>query len=448
MKGNHGLTPSDADHRPARVGPLRSSRRLLVVVARVLLFGVRLGVRALAARFGRRRRSAGALLGEELCALCEALGPTFIKLGQIVSTRPDLLPPAVVGPLARLQDDVAPFDAADLPAILEEELGRPTEELFDALDIEPVAAASIAQVHRARLLDGRDVALKVRRPGIVEQVTCDLHVVGTLTRALAKLPPMRVVPLVELAEELGGPIRQQLDLEREAQSLRRFREHFRGVEHITMPVLVDELCTERVLTMEYLDGLEKVTSGRFSESERRTAALAGLRALYKMIFLDGFIHADLHPGNVFLRQWGELVVLDMGLVAELTDDDLQDFVDFFFGLINDQGEVCARIVWDTALYREPNADRAAFTAAICDLVAEHSRLKSHEFEVASFVYDLIEIQRRSGLRGSTKFIMTVLSMVVFDGICKQLYPECDFQGEARGFLIMAKYRHNAVAAAV
>lgn len=432
----------------ARAGALRVSGRLLAIAGRVLLFSGRLAVRSLANRIGRRRRAPGALLGEELCTLCETLGPTFTKLGQILSTRPDLLPPDVVRPLARLQDDVAPFDGARLPGILEETFGRPTGEVFSDLDLEPVASASIAQVHRARLPDGRDVAVKVRRPGVVERVTGDLALVSGLARALARLPGMDVVPLVELARELGDPIRQQLDFVREARSLRRFRSNFRHVEHVTMPVLVEELCTDRVLVMEYLDGLERVTSTRFSDTERRTAALAGLRALYKMIFLDGFIHADMHPGNVFLREWGELVVLDMGLVAELSDDDLQNFVDFFFGLVNNRGEVCARIVWDTALHRTPRADRAAFTAAICELVAAHARLKSHEFEVTRFVYDLIETQRRHGIRGSTQFIMTVLSMVVYDGICKQLYPECDFQREARGYLITAKYRHNRVTATV
>jgi ubiquinone biosynthesis protein len=322
------------------------------------------------------------------------------------------------------------------------------EEVFESFDLEPLASASIAHVHRATLPDGREVAVKIRRPGSVRQVEADLALMARGAHLLAKLPPLRVMPLTELVAELSAPIRQQLDFEREAENLRRFRTHFEGVEHIAMPVLVEELCTPSVLTMEYLDGLEKVTSERFSAAERRTAALAGLRALYRMIFTHGFVHADMHPGNVYLRRWGEVVILDMGLVAELSDDDLRDFVDFFFGLVNDQGEICARILWETAPYRAPRADREQFTAAIVELVSRHARLKSHEFEVSLFVYQLIDIQRRSGIRGATNFIMTVLSMVVFDGICKQLYPDCDFQREARGFLIMARYRKTRMAAAV
>ena len=421
--------------------------RFFEIAVSTLFHGVRLVCRWLGSRLLGRRVSPRALLGEELRALCERLGATFIKLGQVLSSRPDLLSPELTAPLARLQDDVAPFAHAERE--IERVFGRPLAELFEHFESEPAASASIAQVHRARLHDGRKVAVKIRRPGISRRVEDDFRMMHAFARWLGALPPMRLVPMGELIAELEAPIRQQLDFYREVASLERFRANFDGVEHVTLPVPVPELCRASVLTMELLEDLEKVTSARFTGDERRTAALAGLRALYKMIFVDGFIHADMHPGNVFLRQWGELVILDMGLVAELSEDDLQNFVDFFFGLVNNQGEICARIVYDTALYVSPRCDREQFEAAIVEMVGRHSALKSHEFEVTHFVYELIETQRRHGIRGSTQFIMTVLSMVVYDGICKLLYPECEFQKEARGYLIAAKYRrHQRLAIAV
>jgi ubiquinone biosynthesis protein len=132
----------------------------------------------------------------------------------------------------------------------------------------------------------------------------------------------------------------------------------------------------------------------------------------------------------------------MGLVARLDETDQRDFVDFFFGLVNNQSRECARIIYDNASYRGRNCDRHAFESAMVELIGRHSALKAHEFEVTYFVYQLMELQRRFSLRGSTKFMMTILSMVVYDGICKQLYPECDFQNEARGFLITARYRRK------
>ena len=389
-----------------------------------------------------RRDECGRALGESLARLCEALGPTFIKGGQILSSRPDLLPESMGPPLLRLQDQIAPFDSAQIPEIIEAAFGRPLGELFDSFELAPVAAASIAQVHRARLRDGRDVAVKIRRPGITQVVNNDLRILELISRVLVKLPGMRAVPLLDLVDDIQLPIRQQLDFYLEAANNRRFQEAFRSSEHIKLPELIDDLCTEDVLTMEYLDGLQRTDSATLTPDERKTAALEGLRALYKMIFSDGFIHADMHPGNVFLREFGEFVILDTGLVAILDDKDRRDFVDFFFGLVNNDSRECARIVYDNASYRGKRCDPEAFKAAMAELIARHSALKSHEFEVALFVYQLIELQRRFQIRGSTKFMMTILSMVVFDGICKRLYPLCEFQKEARAFLITARYRRQ------
>jgi ubiquinone biosynthesis protein len=391
----------------------------------------------------RRRDQYPQVLGESLASFCEALGPAFIKTGQILSSRPDLLPAGVGAPLRRLQNQIAPFDGARTPKIIETAFGRPLSELFDSFDLKPIAAASIAQVHRARLKDGREVAVKVRRPEVSRIVNNDMRILRFLAKTLSSLPGMRAVPLPELVDEFVGPIKQQLDFHLEASSNRRFRKEFARNEHIRLPALVDELCTDNVLTMEYLDHLQRTDNNSLSVSERKTAALAGLRALYKMIFIDGLVHADMHPGNVYVRDWGEFVILDTGLVAILDDDNQKDFVDFFFGLINNEGRECARIIYDNAAYRAKTCDREAFDAAMVKLIARHSALKCQEFEVAQFVYELMEEQRQFKIRGSTKFMMTILSMVVYDGICKQLYPECDFQSEARGFLITARYRRKA-----
>jgi ubiquinone biosynthesis protein len=391
----------------------------------------------------RRRDQYAQLLGENLAAFCEALGPAFIKAGQILSARPDLLPAGVGAPLRRLQNQIAPFAGARAAKIVEAAFEQPLNHLFDSFELQPVAAASIAQVHRARLKDGREVAVKVRRPNVSRIVNNDIRIFRFIARTFSKLPGMKAVPLPELVDEFVGPIQQQLDFRLEAANNRRFREEFVRTERLRLPALIEELCAENVLTMEYLDQLQRTDSNNLSESERKTAALAGLRALYKMIFLDGLVHADMHPGNVYVREWGEFVILDTGLVAVLDETNQRDFVDFFFGLINNEGRECARIIYDNASYRSKDLDRSAFETAMVQLIAKHSALKCHEFEVADFVYQLMETQRHFKIRGSTKFMMTILSMVVYDGICKQLYPLCDFQTEARGFLITARYRRKA-----
>jgi ubiquinone biosynthesis protein len=417
--------------------------RALEIMWLVARYGAGGCVRAAYLCLRRRPDQCARLVGETVARCCEALGPAFIKAGQILSARPDLLPAGVGAPLRRLQNQIAPFDGARASQIIEAAFGCPLHELFDAFDVEPIASASIAQVHRARLKDGREVAVKVRRPGVSRLVNNDMRILGVMANTLSVLPGMRAVPLPELVNEFVDPIKQQLDFQVEAANNRRFREQFALAEHIRLPALVDDLCTENVLTMEYLDRLQRTDANSLSAAECTTAALAGLRALYKMIFIDGFVHADMHPGNVYVREWGEFVILDTGLVACLNAANRRDFVDFFFGLINNESRECARIIWENASYRAKNCDRQAFDAAMVVLIGRHSALKCHEFEVAQFVYELMETQRRFKIRGSTTFMMTILSMVVFDGICKQLYPLCDFQNEARGFLITARYRRNA-----
>lgn len=415
------------------------ARRAVEIGGIVLWHGAKFSWRSLSGRREDRRER----LGRSLADLFEALGATFVKLGQVLSARPDLISPAVAAPLARLQDDVAPFDPRRVPGLLRQAFGRPPEEIFAEIDRLPLASASIAHVHWARLHDGREVAVKIRRPGVERRVESDLRLLRAGARVLARLPGMEAMPLVELVDELGEPIRQQLDLALEAENARRLRRNFAGVDHVRIPAPIEGLCTSSVLVMEFLGGLEKVGSTTLLPDQRRTAAAAGLRALYKMIFTDGFVHADMHPGNVFLRPWGEVVLLDAGLVARLTEEDHAAFVDFFYGLVTNDGRECARIVTETATHRARHFDPQAFEAAVVELIARYSALRARDFEVARFVYQLMETQRRFGLRGSTRFIMTILSLVVFDGICKQLDPDCDFQAEARGFLILARYRRRS-----
>jgi len=376
----------------------------------------------------------------ELTALLEDLGPTFIKVGQILGARPDLLPVPLTSALMRLHDHVSPIAPELARQGLETGLGRPLTAVFAQFEGCPIASASIAQVHRARMLDGREVAVKIQRPGIADVVDGDFRLFYRCARWLGRIPGLKAVPFTNLVRELEGPVRMQLDFKREAQNMRALNRNFLHMEHLKIPALVEELCTGSVITMEYIPGLKCITSAEFSFAVRKTAALSGLRMLYKMIFLDGLVHADMHPGNLFLHGSGELVLLDMGFTVSLGPADRLDFVDFFFGLVNNHGLECARILCAGATYFGPRFERAAFEKAISELVASHSVLKSKDFEITRFVFQLIAIQRRFGMRGSTSFIMAVISMVVFDGICKQIYPDCDFQKEARPFLIKARYQ--------
>ncbi|BDC50513.1 hypothetical protein F183_A28290 [Bryobacterales bacterium F-183] len=377
--------------------------------------------------------------GLAMAALCERLGPAFIKAAQVVSARPDLLTPEFARGLARLQDRVEPMSQAELSAVLREAYRAEPNEVFREFDPVPIAAASISQVHRAIGRYGETLAIKVKRPGVGECMALDVAAIRWLAKVASRTPGMSSLPVEELAEEILAPVLQQLDFFRERANNRRFRANLRNAGQIRIPKIADEYSTESTIAMEFVDGFIKAPAVELSAVERRDAALAGLRALYHMIFVDGFVHADLHPGNLGFCRNGILVLLDTGLVAELEAQDRLEFVEFFFGMVNNDGKLCARILRKQASAVSSSFQEDRFEADMCSLIAKHSALKSAEFQIAVFVAEMLSVQRRHGMRGSPKFIMTVLSMAIYDGICKQLYPQCDFQKEARPYLVLGWY---------
>lgn len=410
----------------------RLARRLVEILAVCAAQCVRCLARR---RFQRGRDGA---LGDELADLFERLGPAFLKLGQILSSRPDLLPPRLALPLARLQQEVSSAPLANPREAVAAALGRQLDGVFRSFDGTPIASGSIANVYLAVLHDGTPVAVKVRRPGVAETIATDVALLGLIAAVFDRLPGTAAIPFKELVAQLETPLLEQVDFRIEAANNRALQRNFRGVERLAIPQLIETLCTDRVLTMEYVRDLRRLSPSDLQPEEGRVAAQTGLRALYKMIFLDGLVHADLHQGNVFASHNG-IVLLDMGLVARLPSADRRRFAKFFIGLITNHAAMCSQILVEMSAWRSPRFDRPRFDESIRQLVGRYSALRSRDFEVAAFVLELMEIQRRSGLRGTTAFIMVVLSMVVFDGICKQLYPECDFQAEARGYLAVAAF---------
>jgi len=406
-----------------------------LAILRIVVFATVVHVTRCALRLVRIGPPCGTILGESVVSTCERLGPAFVKLGQILSSRPDLLAPETGMVLAKLQDRVTPFDGKTAASVVSGEFGAPLEVLFAAFDPVPVASASIAQVHRARLHDGRMVAVKVRRPGIVDRVREDVRLMRRAAGALQRLPYLREVPLEPIMEQFGSAIEDQLDFRTEAENNRRFRRSFAAWENVRIPALVESLCTEAVITMEFVDGLQE----RISRGNGREEALKiGLRALYKMIFVDGFVHADMHPGNISFGAGPAFVMVDFGFTARLGGVAHKAFVDFFYGMVTNDGVLCASAVHATAAQIGPGFDYATFEGEMREAVARHSRRPAEAFEVTQFAYDMFAVQRRAQLLGSIGFVMTITALMVYEGIVKALAPMLDFQTEARYVLPFAR----------
>jgi ubiquinone biosynthesis protein len=412
---------------------LRALTILFLVVRTALRYG--LGWTWLRLR-GRPLSERQAFFGTCVLALFRSLGATFIKVGQIMSTRPDLLPPHVISALSRLQDDVGPFPFAQVQRTIEEDLGRPLTELFAEFSPQPIASASVAQVHRARLPSGELCAIKVRRPDIEELCAFDLMVMRLYARTLELIPSLRLLAPLQSVEQFGRAIAMQLDFTIEARNNLRFQKNFAGDPDVVVPKLYPALCSRRVLVMEFIEGF-KILDFKKTQFEPRRLGQIGFRVMLKMVFADGFVHADLHPGNLLVTPQGQVALLDLGLVAELDDEHRTAFARYFAAWSTGDGRTMA----DIMVRHSPSPhikDPVGFTAAIQEFVNRLHGKRLGEVEVAAVVFGMLQILRRYRVRVNATFTMVNIAIAVTEGIGKQLDPTLDLLAEAMPFFMALK----------
>jgi ubiquinone biosynthesis protein len=386
-------------------------------------------------RSGKARRQAW--LGRVIVDLFRQLGATFIKVGQIMSTRPDLIPEYVSSALAELQDHVGPFPFEQVVQAVEADLGRPLGTLFAEFAPVPIASASVSQVHKARLADGRIVAVKVRRPDVVEICTFDLVVMRLWARLIARIPSISTLSPIETLEEFGRAIFAQLDFRVEAGNNRRFRANFKAHPDVVFPELVDALSSERVLTMSYIDGT-KILATRATRSDPKRVARLGLGMLLKMIFEDGFVHADLHPGNIFITPDDKLALLDLGLVGELDDPHRRGFSRLFACWAQRDGDGMARVIYELSTGTGEAVDPERFErlrAAVIEFVGRYWGARLGDVQVGRVLLDLLGIMRRHRVRVNASFTIVNIAIAVTEGIGKQLDPELNLMHEALPYFL-------------
>jgi predicted unusual protein kinase regulating ubiquinone biosynthesis (AarF/ABC1/UbiB family) len=362
---------------------------------------------------------------DQLADDLEALGPTFVKLGQLLSTRVDLVPPAYAAALARLQDNVEPISYGDVERVIEESLGVDTGTAFASFDRQPLASASLGQVHRAVLRDGREVVVKVQRPGIREQIRGDMDALAELARFLDEHTEAgRRFGFGELLDEFDRTLRDELDYRREATNLRRLAAIVEPYERLVVPEPVDDFTSTLVLTMDYIAG-HKVTSLSpvvLVDHDGRGLADDLFRAYLDQILVEGFFHADPHPGNISLLADGRLALLDLGMVARVPTRMQDQLVKLLIAVSEGSGDEAARI---TVQMGTPlrDFDEARFVRVAADIVARNHRLGVGDIDAGALVMQLCRLSGDTGMRLPPELAMLGKALLSLDQVARSLDPD-------------------------
>jgi ubiquinone biosynthesis protein len=426
------------------VGHLRDLPRYRQILATLMRYGYQDVVSALHLE-GLVRPIERVALGDEvppqdrarrLRLVCEDLGPTFVKLGQLLSTRPDLLPEAYTSELAALRDDVRPFPFDESVMILTEEYGRPPSEIFALIDEEPVASASISQVHRAVLRDGRVIALKIRRPGIDKLVQADLDILKNLAQlAERRLPILAPYAPSALAREFERSLKRELDFNIECRTMERCQAQFAGDPTAHIPYVVKEYSTGRVIAMEFVGGVgvNELEGLRRLGVDPAVVAIRGARILLRQIFEFGFFHADPHPGNLRVLPGGVVAPLDYGMFGQLDGRTRERIADLLTGLLSQDTDRVLRAL-DALEIRGEHVDPRALRRDAAELVSSYSDLTLDTLDLATLLRELIGFIRTHHLHIPPDLVLLIRSLVTIEGVGRALDPHFDIAAQLHPFI--------------
>ncbi len=399
---------------------------------------------------------------QRLRRVLEELGPTFVKLGQVLATRVDLFEPEWIAEFGKLQDSAPPVPYEALLPQLVEDLGGPPEQVFASFEREPLAAASIAQVHRARLEDGTEVVVKVRRPGIRPVVEADLRWLLRLAQlAEAESPELRTFSPQQVVRQFGQSLRNELDFSVECRNAARIAAQFEGYDDgdasqphpageplplIVVPRVHWEWSGERVCVQDYIAGIagRKLAEVDAAGLDRKVLARRGARAVLKMIVQDGFFHADPHPGNVFYLPGNRIAFIDFGMVGRLSERRREQLMDLLLGLVQQEPARVADVLADWS--GDGTLDHEMLVAEIEAFVEQYRSLPLRELRLGALLSDLVTILRHHHVSLPADLSLLVKAFVTLEGMGRELDPDFDMAGEALPLLRRLLHERYAPAA--
>jgi ubiquinone biosynthesis protein len=364
---------------------------------------------------------------DDLAKDLETLGGTYIKLGQLLSTRADLLPPAHLEALSRLQEDVEPFSYGEVEKIVCEEIGVRLSKAFAEFEVEPLAAASLGQVHRARLRNGKAVVVKVQRPGIREKIVLDLETLDDFAALVDEHTETgRKYEFQNTLGELRKSLLRELDYRREASNLVAVADNLKEFKSIVVPLPVDDYTTSKVLTMEYIAGKKITDLSPLALMDLDRCSLAGelFHAYLKQILVDGFFHADPHPGNIYITENGKIGLLDMGMVGRLTSGFRDNLLNLLLAVSDGRGEETALTAMKMGEPKK-NFDEQEFMRRVGGLVTAHGGNSLEKIDAGKVVMEITKISADCGFRLPPEFTLIAKSLLNLDRSVYTLDPDFD-----------------------
>ncbi|HEX5582891.1 ABC1 kinase family protein [Gaiella sp.] len=376
----------------------------------------------------RRRASNGDAesdRGRRLREMLDELGPTFVKFGQLLSTRPDVVPPDMIAELRKLQDDVTPFPIEEVERVVREELGIGIEQAFLSFDERPIAAASIGQVHRATLPNDEDVVVKVQRPTAPRQIESDLRLMASVARVVReRVHQLDFLDTGELVDEFARSIRQELDYKQEARNAEAFRRNFAGDERVAVPRVWWRYTTSRLLTLERLDGthIRDLELDAWDDAERRDLAYRLTDAWMTMIFRHAFFHGDPHPSNILHLDDGRLGLVDFGLAGRLTDADMSRLTRLFIDAATENVAVLPRRLAELGV-RYPREREDELRARLEELYYRYYGTRLSDIDPIEAIREGLALIYGMNLRLPTRFVILDKTIATLGSVAAEVYPD-------------------------